>query len=82
MLKFGYLDDDNDKSGGATNPNSEEFRASIRKLQTFGNIPVTGRIDAATIKLINTDRCGVKDPEISAIGKFTLQGTRWKKRVS
>ncbi|XP_078350865.1 macrophage metalloelastase-like isoform X2 [Oculina patagonica] len=80
LLKFGYLGDDNDKSGGAVSPNSEEFRTSIRKLQRFGNIPVTGRIDAATIKLINTDRCGVKDPSTSAAGKFTLQGTTWKRR--
>lgn len=55
MLKFGYLAEDNDKVGGALSPNSAEFKASVRRLQRFGNIPVTGKIDAATIKLINTD---------------------------
>lgn len=82
MEKFGYLDDDViGKNRGPLDPNSTEFRASIRKLQRFGNIPVTGRIDAATIKLINTDRCGVKDPPPDAAGRFTLQGSRWKRTV-
>lgn len=80
-MKFGYLTEDNDKVGGALSPNSVEFRASIRRLQRFGNIPITGEIDAATIKLINTDRCGVKDSSNSVIGRFNLQGTTWKKRV-
>jgi len=80
LLKFGYLEEDNDKVGGALSPNSVEFRASIRKLQRFGNIPVTGKIDAATIKLINTDRCGLKDSTNGVIGRFSLQGTTWKKR--
>ena len=82
MLKFGYLTEDNDKVGGALSPNSAEFQASIRRLQRFGNIPITGKIDAATIKLINTDRCGLKDSSNSVIGRFNLQGTIWKKRVS
>lgn len=82
LLKFGYLEEDNDKVGGALSPNSVAFRASIRRLQRFGNIPVTGKIDAATIKLINTDRCGLKDSSNGVIGRFSLQGTIWKKRVS
>ena len=82
MVKFGYLTDDNDKVGGALSPNSPEFQASIRRLQRFGNIPVTGKIDTATIKLINTDRCGLKDSSNSVMGRFNLQGTIWKKRVS
>ena len=82
MVKFGYMDDDViGKNRGPLDPNSEEFRASIRNLQRFGNIPVTGRIDAATIKLINTDRCGMKDPPPDAAGRFSLQGTRWKRTV-
>jgi len=80
LLKFGYLAEDNDKVGGALSPNSAEFKASVRRLQRFGNIPVTGKIDAATIKLINTDRCGLKDSSNSVIGRFNLQGTIWKKR--
>jgi len=76
------MTEDNDKVGGALSPNSAEFKASIRRLQRFGNVPVTGKIDAATIKLINTDRCGLKDSGNSVIGRFNLQGTIWKKRVS
>lgn len=83
LLTFGYIDeDDSDNNRGAYDPNSPEFQASIRRLQRFGNIPVTGRMDAATISLINTDRCGVKDPQNNAaVGRFSLQGTTWKKRV-
>lgn len=83
LWKFGYIDEDDiDNNRGAYDPNSPAFQASIRRLQWFGNINVTGRIDAATISLINTERCGVKDPVNStAVGRFTLQGTTWKKRV-
>ncbi|XP_022784411.1 72 kDa type IV collagenase-like isoform X1 [Stylophora pistillata] len=78
MVKFGYMDDDG-KNRGPLDPNSAEFRSSIRSLQRFGNIPVTGQVDAATINLINTDRCGVKDPPSDGAGRFTLQGSRWKR---
>lgn len=59
-------------------------------LQTFGGLPVTGKLDQATLELIGTKRCGVKDPvkkvkKVGAIqnqvGEFYLQGTFWKKTV-
>ena len=82
LLRFGYLiEGNNSKSREEINPTSEEFQRSIKNLQRFANIPVTGRIDAATIQLINTDRCGVKDRYPNAVGEFKLQGTSWKKRV-
>lgn len=82
-MKFGYIQlNDTDNSREVPDVNSPQFKASLRSLQRFGNIPVTGRMDAATIALINTDRCGVKDPQSNAAGRFNLQGTKWKKRVS
>ena len=82
-MKFGYIQlNDTDNGREVPDVNSPQFKASLRILQRFGNIPVTGRMDAATIALINTDRCGVKDPQSNAAGRFNLQGTKWKKRVS
>ena len=40
-------------------------------------------MDAATIKLMNTDRCGLGDPISMSKGKrrFALQGSTWKKVI-
>ena len=83
-MRFGYIQlNDTDNGREVPDVNSPQFKVSLRSLQRFGNIPVTGRMDAATIALINTDRCGVKDPQSNAaIGRFNLQGTKWKKRVT
>lgn len=56
---------------------------SIISLQDFAGIPVTGKFDAETKKLVQTPRCGM--PDISKTLKtkrkrrFTLQGSRWSK---
>ncbi|XP_057298329.1 matrix metalloproteinase-2-like [Hydractinia symbiolongicarpus] len=59
---------------------------SIISLQDFAGIPVTGKFDEETKKLVQTPRCGL--PDISKTLKtkrkrrFTLQGSRWSKNVS
>lgn len=59
--------------------------------QAFGNIPVTGKIDAATAKLIQLPRCGVGDNEHAynfspdnldhgpRKRRYVLQGAKWDK---
>lgn len=49
-------------------------------LQTFGNIPVTGQMDAATKRLMQKSRCGL--PDVTPPGhyrskRYTLHGQKW-----
>lgn len=59
---------------------------SIRSLQRFAGLNETGSLDAATITLMGTPRCGMADksPADKARRKrrYTLHGTYWRKRVS
>ncbi|RWS17669.1 Matrix metalloproteinase-17-like protein [Dinothrombium tinctorium] len=57
-------------------------------MQKFGNIPVTGVIDNATIGLLRRKRCGLPDlirssDEYSHKGtrpkRYALQGLKWKR---
>lgn len=46
----------------------------------MGNIPVTGRMDAATKQLMRNRRCGVSDTmagENHRSKRYSLQGTKW-----
>ena len=88
LLKFGYFDVlKESNSAGANDPSSPAFINAVRRLQRFGNIPVTGIIDSKTLELISKSRCGVKDPSLPSsrrkrsVGEFNLQGTKWKKLV-
>ncbi|KAJ7357479.1 hypothetical protein OS493_024995, partial [Desmophyllum pertusum] len=84
LLDFDYIDlPKPSEAGSASDPNSPLFKEAISRLQWFGNINVTGKLDSETVKLINTDRCGVKDPRVppgASVGEFNLQGTSWDKR--
>ena len=85
FLKYGYIVERSDESRPTLH-----IKKAIRDLQKFGGLLVTGQLDQATLKLIGTKRCGVKDPvkkvkKVGAIqnqvGRFYLQGTFWKKTV-
>lgn len=46
----------------------------------MGNIPVTGRMDAATKQLMRNRRCGVsdnKENENHRSKRYSLQGHKW-----
>ncbi|RWS26490.1 matrix metalloproteinase-25-like protein [Leptotrombidium deliense] len=55
-------------------------------MQKFGNIPETGRIDNATIALMNRKRCGLPDilssneytQTTSRIKRYSLHGSKWQ----
>ena len=36
-----------------------------RAFQEWNHLPVTGELDEETLKLMNTPRCGVKDPPLT-----------------
>ncbi len=81
LTRFGYL------------PNSEaeallseqQVRDAVRNLQFFAGLNATGDVDAETMALLATPRCGV--PDVSHPGfrnkkrkkRYNLQGQRWSK---
>ncbi|KAI5696859.1 hypothetical protein M8J75_001158 [Diaphorina citri] len=70
LANFGYLE---------ASSNSEI--ANLRtKEQRFGNIPVTGIVDDATLALMKKPRCGLPDtPPLDRrrTKRFTLDGRKW-----
>jgi hypothetical protein len=60
-MKFGYLPKTNSETGNLRS--EEQLKDAIRKLQKFGNIPITGRIDERTRMLLKAPRCGVPDSD-------------------
>jgi len=68
------------------------FSIVVVARQAFGNIPVTGQINQATVKLIQKPRCGVGDNKYaynfspdnldhgnSRVRRYVLQGAKWDK---
>uniref|UniRef100_A0A0R3RNB7 PG_binding_1 domain-containing protein n=1 Tax=Elaeophora elaphi TaxID=1147741 RepID=A0A0R3RNB7_9BILA len=66
---------------------------AIRELQLYGNIPVTGKMDAATRELMSRKRCGLSDRPIQGAlqqrrrrrrqhqKRFALMGPKWTKQI-
>lgn len=76
-MKFGYMNRSTDGAGALRTEQS--VREAIRDLQQFSGLPVTGRLDDATLKLLRTPRCGLPDVvnPIHRKKRFTIQGQRW-----
>jgi len=81
LQNFGYYSAPDPRLGHLAS--MDDVERSIKKLQRFANIPETGVIDAATLKQMQTPRCGMADfgPSDNARRKrrFALQGSTWKK---
>uniref|UniRef100_A0A2H8TRK4 Matrix metalloproteinase-17 n=1 Tax=Melanaphis sacchari TaxID=742174 RepID=A0A2H8TRK4_9HEMI len=79
LMKFGYLPESDLETGNLRDGN--QLQDALRTLQTFGNIPVTGKMDAATKELMKKPRCGVPDLSPAAgqrrTKRYTLQGQKW-----
>ncbi|KAG6804080.1 matrix metalloproteinase-24-like isoform X1 [Apis mellifera caucasica] len=59
MKKYGYLE-----SGIANSDALYQKTAitnAVKTLQKFGNIPITGQLDNATLELMASPRCGLPD---------------------
>lgn len=85
LMKYGYMDADmNQGDGKSANLLSPDgLKDYIKEFQSFAGLEQTGELNAATVELMNTPRCGVKD----IIGKgsyakrkkrYVLQGSRWR----
>ncbi|KAJ6648586.1 Matrix metalloproteinase-2, partial [Pseudolycoriella hygida] len=59
LMNFGYLPKSDIETGNLRT--ETQLFSAIRSLQRFGNIPETGVIDEATLKLMKRPRCGQPD---------------------
>ncbi|KAL9954705.1 hypothetical protein ACROYT_G042276 [Oculina patagonica] len=93
LVDYGYLNksDAEDDSAGGGALDSPAVVKAITDLQKFGSLAVTGKLNDETLKLLNTKRCGLKDPVNKlkpagkksgdlSVGEYYLQGTRWNKK--
>lgn len=55
LEKYGYLDNEHHMH------NAAELRVAVREFQWLSHLPVTGRLDGATLEKMTSPRCGVKD---------------------
>ncbi|KAF2899798.1 hypothetical protein ILUMI_06396 [Ignelater luminosus] len=76
-MKFGYLSPSPHSAGALRT--EESVRQAIRELQQFSGLPVTGKLDDKTIKLLKRPRCGLPDiePHAQRRKRFVPQGQRW-----
>ena len=62
----------------------KKIRDSLKKLQRFAGLPVSGILDEPTQKLIETPRCGLPDitkEDEKRERRYVLQGSKWRKNV-
>ncbi|XP_015435556.1 PREDICTED: matrix metalloproteinase-24-like [Dufourea novaeangliae] len=59
MKKYGYLEHGTADSDALYKESA--ITDAIKNVQKFGNIPVTGKLDNATLELMASPRCGVTD---------------------
>lgn len=92
-MNFGYLPKSNIETGNLRT--ETQLINAIKKLQSFGNIPQTGKIDVATKALLKRRRCGQPDEpnsnDFTANNRFddnefrkrskryAIQGAKWDK---
>ncbi|CAB3220699.1 unnamed protein product [Arctia plantaginis] len=89
LEQFGYLkkgspEVGNLQLGDSTQDYEDDFRLAVKTLQEYGGIPVTGKIDEATVTLMKQRRCGRPDREDGdqhqhRRKRFLVQkGEKWK----
>ncbi|CAG9819280.1 unnamed protein product [Phaedon cochleariae] len=80
MKRYGYVQDDDGESEALYSESG--ISNIIKNIQKFGAIEQTGVIDNATLKLMSSRRCGVKDimNTVTRHKRFTLGSEGWNKR--
>merc|ERR1719336_2164771 len=83
LMKYGYMEVPSPETRSAQILSPDGLLDYILEFQAFAGLPRTGVLDARTIEMMNTPRCGVKDfigPGSGAKRKkrYALQGSRWK----
>ncbi|XP_041478202.1 72 kDa type IV collagenase-like [Lytechinus variegatus] len=57
-----------------TTPSKKRVMSKLDQLQTYLRVPVTGRIDEATIEAMRRPRCGRADPDIAELNETENEG--------
>lgn len=87
LLKYGYLSPGNQTAALSTAEGLQNYiKTGVKELQAFAGLAPTGELDSATLELMATPRCGVRDfigPGATARRRrrrrrYVLQGSRWK----
>ncbi|KAI5614485.1 matrix metalloproteinase-19 [Silurus asotus] len=79
LRRFGYLDTPLDKESQA-DVSDEAIREALRLFQRVSGLPVTGKVDTATVLKMKQPRCGVEDPFNQKSNKYRRFGGIWRKR--
>lgn len=82
LQKYGYMEESaRNMLGFAVSVPRDVYKDALREYQRYAGVKQTGILDEATIDMMRTPRCGVKDkisPANSVRKKrYALQGSRW-----
>ncbi|RWS17240.1 Matrix metalloproteinase-16-like protein [Dinothrombium tinctorium] len=85
MTRYGYILQSDLEARNVRD--SKQFSEAIKQMQQFGNIPVTGVIDNATLALLERKRCGLPDilndeniSELIRKKRYDLYYTKWDRK--
>ncbi|XP_059481319.1 matrix metalloproteinase-2-like isoform X2 [Neocloeon triangulifer] len=78
LMQFGYLPQSNLETGELRH--EDDVIKGLMEMQKFAGIPATGKMDKATVKLLDTPRCGLPDKEDRGFRskRYVKQGSSWK----
>jgi len=73
LTQFGYNPCGNLPGSNSDGPSCQtSFKSMLESFQTFFHLPVTKKLDAATLKLMNTRRCSLPDILSSSMDRSKL----------
>lgn len=79
LRKYGYLHVQ--LNGRPTNYRQEDLADALRTFQRATNLPVSGRLDAPTLAMMDKPRCGLEDSFSDKISlNYRIMG-KWKKKL-
>ncbi|KAL4655597.1 matrix metalloproteinase-19 [Arapaima gigas] len=77
LKKYGYLHSPLDPQNQGYK--AEEIEEALRLFQRVTSLPITGKIDEATLTMMRQPRCGIEDPFGHISFKYRVMG-RWRKK--
>ncbi|KAM7405146.1 hypothetical protein PAMP_012430 [Pampus punctatissimus] len=78
LRKYGYLHIPLDSKGQNYQP--EEIAEALRIFQKAANLQISGKLDSATLAMMNKPRCGLEDPFNDKSLKYRVMGY-WRKKM-
>ncbi|XP_028854126.1 matrix metalloproteinase-19 [Denticeps clupeoides] len=79
LKRFGYLNSPLDPEAEAY-VSMEVIQEALRIFQKISGLPITGKVDQATLEKMRGPRCGIEDPFNQKSMKYRLFGGTWRKR--